>query len=880
MVIAGTPVATGASGAIGATVANSATSATSATGGATGESRTTGFIKDFQARWQLDVADLSRLSPDVGGDFKMSGQIGGSPASMAADAELESRLSVRGSAAGNLQARVHVRGMPKAPSGTIEAQGMLDGAPLNLNAAVDRMADETVRVTVRQADWKSARAEGEMTSNAELAQSHGQLSLRVGQLADFGRLLGTDLAGTVDGTVGFVPASGQTQVHLHLAAKSVTIGPLAGDLQFEATGVPAALALQLNAQLPALYGAPGTLAAAGTLNLDARELRLSSIAADYRTQNIHLLSPALVSFAKGVSVDELRLGAGAAILQLDGEFAPALDAHASLTHVAPALVNGFAPGLLAAGTLEAQASLQGELSRPTGSVRLEASGVQFADDAATGVPAIDVHGRAELAGGSASINATLSAGAGSELTASGTVPLDSAGSLDLKIGGKLAVGLVNPLLEARGLRGAGALTVDAAVTGTTAAPQAGGSITLTGGSVRDYAHGVTLTDINAQVVGNEGGLQIKSFDARAASGHVAMTGTFGVLQHGLPVDLKITAKNAQPIASSIITANLDADLHVGGTALERLDIGGTVHVNRATIGLPDSLPPDVAVLDVRRRGQAALPASGSKLVVGFDIAIHAPQQILVEGRGLNAELGGEIELGGTADEPLVSGGFDLQRGSFTIAGSKLELTPPGRVGFDGEGLAKKIDPTLDFTAQSTVTPSAGATTTVVLRISGLADAPRFAFDTIPPGQLQPDEIMSLLLFGQPASQLSALQVAEIGAALATLSGVGGSGANPLTKLQKSLGLDRLTVGSNTTTSATGTPENSGAAIAAGRYVSKRVYIEAKQSTTGTSQVQVDVDLTKHLKLQTRLGNGTAAVQGTTPENDPGSSVGLSYQFEY
>jgi translocation and assembly module TamB len=42
-----------------------------------------------------------------------------------------------------------------------------------------------------------------------------------------------------------------------------------------------------------------------------------------------------------------------------------------------------------------------------------------------------------------------------------------------------------------------------------------------------------------------------------------------------------------------------------------------------------------------------------------------------------------------------------------------------------------------------------------------------------------------------------------------------------------------------------------------------------------------VDLTKHLKLQTRLGNGNAAsLQGTTPENDPGSSIGLAYQFEY
>jgi len=88
------------------------------------------------------------------------------------------------------------------------------------------------------------------------------------------------------------------------------------------------------------------------------------------------------------------------------------------------------------------------------------------------------------------------------------------------------------------------------------------------------------------------------------------------------------------------------------------------------------------------------------------------------------------------------------------------------------------------------------------------------------------------------------------------------------------------VGAGTTTATPTGTENSGASIEAGRYISKRVYIEAKQSTTGTSQLQADVDLTKHLKLQTKLGNGTASLQGTTPDNDPGSSIGLVYTFEY
>jgi translocation and assembly module TamB len=322
-----------------------------------------------------------------------------------------------------------------------------------------------------------------------------------------------------------------------------------------------------------------------------------------------------------------------------------------------------------------------------------------------------------------------------------------------------------------------------------------------------------------------------------------------------------------------VTANLDADLHISGSARKRIDVAGSVRLNRTNIGIPNSLPPDVAVLDVRRRGQKAPVVADKQLVIGLDVSIHAPQQILLSGRGVDAELGGDLKLGGTIDTPLVSGGFELQRGNFTIAGNRLNFSE-GHISFNGFGLQHKIDPTLDFTAKAYVTDA-----TVTLHITGLADAPRFDFSS--DTGLPQDDIMARLLFGvSSASQLSALQLAQIGAALAVLSGVGGdSSMNPLVKLQKGLGLDRLTVGSNTVTTPTGTT-NSGANIQAGRYISKRVYVEAKQSTTGSSQVEVDVDLTKHLKLQTRLGDGSAITQGTTPENDPGSSLGLSYQFEY
>lgn len=832
------------------------------------------FIKDLQARWQLDVADLSVLSSDVAGDLKMTGQVSGSPTSMIADADVTSRLSVRGSARGIVEASVHARGLPKAPSGTIQAHGTIDDAPLSVDVAVDRRGDDAIRVSVRKADWKSAHVEGDLTADAALTRSEGQLRVRVGQLEDLNPLLGTSIAGKLEGSMGFSPARGRTQVRLELDGRNLVVGQVAGDAHLQASGVPNALELQLTAQLPKLHGAPANLSAAAVLNVDSRELRIASVSLGYYGETFKLLSPAQLAFAKGLSVDELKIGVKEAVFDLKGQLAPTLDLRASVLHVNPTLVNAFAPNLLASGLFEAHARLEGSPSSPTGSVRFDASDVRFADDAATGLPPVDINARAQLTADTASIKATLSAGPGSQVTASGTAPLNANGALDMKIGGKLDVGLANPLLEARGLRAAGQLSIDATVTGSTTAPQVGGGITLAQGSVRDYVRGVNLSDINAEVVGNAGGLEIKSFQATAVSGTVTMAGTFGVLQPGMPVDLKITAKNAQPVASSIVTANLDADLHLHGTARERIDIGGTIHVNRATIGIPNSLPPDVAVLDVRRRGTSAPVAAEKQLVIGIDVTINAPQQILVQGRGLDAEMGGDIKLSGTSAEPQSSGEFDLLRGSFTLAGNKLDFQQGSKVSFGGAGLRKKIDPTLDFMAQTTLADG----TTAYLHITGVADAPRFELSST--SGLPQDQIMEQLLFGKPASQLTAFELAEAGYALATLSGVGGGGSNPLTKLQKTLGLDRLSVGANTTTTATGATQNSGAAIAAGRYVSKRVYVEGKQTTAGTSQVQVDVDLTKHLKLQTRLGNSTAVTQGTTPENDPGSSVGLQYQFEY
>jgi len=825
----------------------------------------------LHARWSLEVSDLSSLSPALAGTLRASGDLDGPSTSLASTARLTSTLSLRGSPSGTLLADIRLQGLPSAPSGTLQVQGSLDSAPLQFDVAMERAPAGSSRILIHRADWKSAHVYGDMTLASSPAPSHGQLNLQIQRLADLQHLLGLDVRGSVTATVTLHSDQGKTHAQLHLNAPDLAAGSLAGNVQLSAEGTPDALGFDLAMQVPKLHGAVASFSALGSINLNARKILLTKAAADYRGQEAQLRAPAQITLAGGVSIDGLQVGVQQAVLLLTGKLWPALDIAASLRQIRPSLVNVFAPGLLASGTIEAQAHLQGSLAAPTGEVRISAAALALSDNAAFGLPPLDATVIAHLMGNDANVEAQVAAGALSRLSVVGQAPLGAAGPLALKINGNLDVGMINPLLEARGQHATGELHVDATVNGSMAEPQIGGTLNLTHGSVRDYVRGVSLTDISASVIGNQGALQIKSLTATAAPGTLSMTGTVGVLQPGVPVDLHLTAERAQPIASKLVTANLNANLRVSGTALERLDVTGTVDLGRTLIGIPNRMPPNVAVLDVRRRGKAAPAKSDKPLAIGLDVAVQAQQEILVQGRGLDAEMGGDLHLSGTTDTLLVTGGFDLHRGSVSVGGSKLSFTS-GRVSFNGAGLKNRIDPTLDFTAQSTV-----AGVTAILHITGLADAPQFEFTSMP--VQPPDEIMALLLFGTPASQLSALQLAQVGATLATMSGVGGdSGLNPLVKLQQTFGLDRLNVGAAASTASP--TANSGASIEAGRHISKRIYIEAKQTTIGTSQLQADVDLTKHLKLQTRLGNGTASVQGTTPENDPGSSVGLTYQFEY
>ncbi|HEV2268748.1 MAG TPA: translocation/assembly module TamB domain-containing protein [Steroidobacteraceae bacterium] len=849
-----------------------------------GPGASTPGVQSVRAHWRVSLPKLALISPSVRGSLETTGTANGPLQSLTADVQAKAQLVMQGAPPGTVTASLQARGLPSAPSAVIEANGSFAGAPLRLEASLKRAGANTYHILIPRITWRSVAVNGDLTSGRNLDKGRGSLRLRVGSLADLQPFVKTRLGGSINGTFALTPGAGGGRANLDLVAHNVEASGVAGDGHLSAIGPLNALRIELTAQSPNLQGSPANIEAGAQLNETKRVLDLDRFEARYHGQTVHLISPSQVMFARAISVQNLRLAAQKAIIAADGELSPTLNFRASIHHVDAALVDAFVPNLLAQGSFDADAQLRGSKSAPLGRVSFRMTGLKMANTATQGLPAVNARGSGRLRGQVADLSAQLDAGSVSRLTMSGRAPLGATGTVALRIAGKLDAALMNSILETRGERAAGTIIVKASVAGTAHEPQIRGMVQLANGDLRDYSEGIHLGDINARLVGNQGVLKIAHMTARAGPGQLSAQGTVGVLQPQIPISVSLSAQHIQPITNDIMTANLDTHIQVAGTLRQRINVTGEIHVNHASISIPNGLPPNVATLDVIRAGQAPPPKSSSKLVIGLGISLDAPDAIFVQGRGLDAQLGGRLRIAGTSDNPRVSGGFRMIRGTFSLAGTNLNFTS-GKVSFNGEGLKGRIDPTLDFIAQSSVVYN--GPTTVTLHVTGFADSPKIALSSNP--SLPQDDLLGLLLFGKPASQLTAFQLAETGAALASLSGIGSGGGgggskwNPLTWIKSAFGLNTLSVGSASSSNggaAGGGSQTGGASITAGKYVSKRVYVAATQTTNGSSQVQVNVDLSEYLKLQTRLGNGTATAQGTTPENDPGSSIGIAWQMPY
>ncbi len=798
--------------------------------------------------------DVGSLSPGISGPVTEDGRIDGTAGDFSISALLTGDISEKAIPSGPFSITIDAEHLPRAPVGTLTGSGALENFPLMLDAQFSRTADGATSVAINNAVWRSLSAQANIALAPGATLPTGTAKFAIGDLADFANFLPVHVSGSLAGDFSHPTAQGFA---LDLTAKNVLAVPQIGavNAQLTAHGPTDALAIKLSASIAKILNAPARVALAGVLDLQTRAASLSALTAGWRSVDARLLGPAGVDTQPGIAVHHLALALNGGRIDLDGALTPRLHVSLAVKNLPANLVALAAPGIDASGTLGLTAALTGSKTAPAGKLSVTATNIRLHQGPAAALPAANLTAEIALAGGTADINAKLGLGRDATLAADGLVPLNGAGQLSLHLTGGTDLRLLDPILAAQGTTIRGVITPDLTVTGTAAAPNANGTVTLAGGAVQNIASGLNLTNISATLAAAGRLITLQKLQASAGAGSITGHGTADLGAAGFPLDLAIDAANATPVSSDLATESVNAALTIKGKIAGAMALAGEIDLLKANINIPKSLPPSVADLPIIDAGQTPPPPAPPPPPIALNLTIKAKNQIFIRGDGLFAELGGKIHISGTAANPVPEGGFTLIRGNFALAGKTLQFTK-GLVDFTGDGFI----PTLDLEATTTTTSN----TTASLIIGGTAEQPTITLTASPP--LPSDEVLSQLLFGQSTSSLSPFQAASLAAALASLSGVGGSAiSDPLGGIRNALGLDELSLGG----SGAGPPT-----VNAGRYVAPGVYVGAQQSTTGQgTQATVQINLYKGLQLQTSTGTAGAG-------SGASSSVGLTYQFNY
>ncbi len=850
----------------------------------------------------LDLTDLSAAAPNALGTLHSKFHVYGAQNAFAADINLAGDIGTQNLPKGPITLNIAAAGLPGAPTGKLTLAGMIDRAAITVDAAVDRATDGTLHANITRGTWKNFSSNADFTLPPGRTIPLGTLTVTEAKLGDFASLLKQDVSGDLRAKIVTSDTAGKTQARIDITAKNLasgangaqnialngTIADLAGTpnfnlllvssgmaaagnlgtAKFSATGPLTALALRGDAAFTDHQASTAHVTTAAMLNGPAQTLTLTTLRADKSGETLALSAPAKLDFASGLAIDQLRATLGAATIDIAGRITPTLALSATIKNITPDLAKPFAPDIKGVGSASIDAKLAGTVAAPTGTLRLAAHHLRALTGPAASLPAIDFAANVALAATTATIDASLDGGTKLHLTSQGTAPLNPNGRFALHTLGAIDLSLLDPIIAANGRRAAGQMAINANLTGTAAKPAISGSVHLTNGEIQDYVQGFYLKQIAASITATGDTITIDSFVAHAGKGTISAHGTAAVMAPDMPVDLHVNLDHATTLSSDLVVATISGDLALTGQLAHHLAATGKILINKAEITIPDGLPATVARIKLRRPGDKPLPAPTAQTAapIDLDLTLAAPSNIFVRGHGLDAEMGGKLTIGATAAAPDIRGGFKLRRGDFSLAGTTLKFSR-GDVGFDGAGVSGKIDPTLDFAADS----SAGGVT-ATLGISGYASAPKIKLSSVP--DLPQDEVLAHLLFGTSMKDLSPLQIAQIGGALADIAGVTGGGEGIMGKFRKGLGLDRLSVG--------GGSGGAGASVEAGRYVMKDVYVGAKQDTSGGggTSVQIQVDLTDRLKVKASVAASGGNVQGSTPQNDQGTTLGLSYGLEY
>ena len=694
----------------------------------------------------------------------------------------------------------------------------------------------------------------DIAADAGGVKAAGALSLRDGapSTADLTLAAGPGAfleRGALNGTLKLEDRAGGAVAQLSLDGRDLAAPGMAmgvSSLHLSANGPFAHLPFQLAAVADQpfawRFNGDGVLTQSGTGANLTRQVSLTG-AGKLRQADVKTLQPVELRFGPGEQTARLRLGVGSGRAELDArEAAGAVDIKGQVADVD---IAGFANAYV--GKISGQLALTGQGSRLGGTAEAAIAGGRDRDAPANVAMNADL--RATLADSRIKVDATASNPQG--LTAKLALDVPAAAAADpfrialvgdKPLTGSLAAdGELRPLWDlfagsSQTLSGRG--SVQASLAGTLNRLLPTGQAAIEGGRFEDAGTGFDLRNLAAQANFDQSGVDVRRFAGDdGLGGKLSGSGTVG-LGPNAGSTFTLDLQNFRLIDNDLARASTSGKVTVTRDSTGKARLAGALTVDRADITANPPVPTGVVPLDVVEMNRPGAPreAMGSTgrggPQIAVDVAINAARGVFIKGNGLDAELSLQAHVGGTTATPELSGVARVVRGDYQFAGQRFEFDETGTIRL--ASLPENIR--IDLTATRD-----DPTLKAIVRIQGTAARPEITFSSVP--ALPQDEVLSQVLFGRSASQLTPLEAAQLASAVTGLAT--GGGFDVLGGLRQFARLDRLAVaGGGAGTAAT---------VSGGKYLTSDVYLELTGGGRTGPTAQVEWRVRRNLSLVSTVG---------------------------
>jgi translocation and assembly module TamB len=650
--------------------------------------------------------------------------------------------------------------------------------------------------------------------------------------------------GRAAGRIKIVDAPGGGHANLNLEATDAVLargGAAIKSLKVSADGPLQRLPYRATAE-GAMAGGPWRITGSGFLNQasDAHALSFSG-SGHLRRADFHTLAPAEFQFGGRRSSARMQLAIGAGRVDIDLlRGGGAITAKAAMSDLSLGLINDDF-----VGRVDGALTLVGEGPRLTGGLDAKLTGAGGRD--LKGSPPVDGLIKGRLEKGAITISASLSNAQGLKALTDVTLPAEASAEPlriaidrkqpmkgDFSISGELKPIWDLTMGDERSL--SGRVTAAGTLGGTLADPRALGSASLENGRFQDAGTGLKLDGVTLHAALADNAVDISQFSGSdGLKGTLSGSGRINLFREGASSFI-LNLNRFRLIDNDLAQAVASGKVSVARAADGKVKLSGALVVDRAQIApnppvATGVIPMDVVEVhkpfDVDERFAPPPPRAAP---VALDVGFKSPGGIFVKGRGLDVELSLDAHVGGTTAQPILSGVARVVRGDYNFAGQRFQIGDRGVVylGSSAETIRLDLTATRD-----------DPTLTAVIRIQGTGAKPTITLTSTP--VLPQDEVLSQVLFGASASQLSPFQAAQLASAVAGLAG--GGGFDIMGGLRNFAHLDRLAIGG---TAATGTT------VSGGKYLSDKVYLEVIGGGREGGGAQVEWRARKHLSVVSRL----------------------------